>query len=131
DREHDREDCADELPPHYTALSIGVRASPEEVRSAYRRAALATHPDKGGDSAAFLLVVRAFEVLSDHIARQKYDLAWRAELYQELGGGKDVAEQAAIRQKFLARKERPACRLRTNGTAAQAPTMKSWNLCSC
>ncbi|CAE8636566.1 unnamed protein product [Polarella glacialis] len=95
DREHDREVCSDELPPHYTALSIGVLATPEEVRSAYRRAALATHPDKGGDSAAFLLVVRAFEVLSDHIARQKYDLAWRAELYQELGGGKDVAEQAA------------------------------------
>ncbi|CAE8587535.1 unnamed protein product [Polarella glacialis] len=96
DREHDHDDCSDELPPHYAALSIGVRATPEEVRSAYRRAALATHPDKGGDSTVFLLVVRAFEVLSDHIARQRYDLAWRAELYQELGGGKDdVAEQAA------------------------------------
>ncbi|CAE8631777.1 unnamed protein product [Polarella glacialis] len=95
DGEHGREDCSDELPPHYAALSIGVRAAPGEVRSAYRRAALATHRDKGGDSAAFLLVVRAFEVLSDHTAREKYDLAWRAELYQELGGGKDdVAEEA-------------------------------------
>ncbi|CAE8582096.1 unnamed protein product [Polarella glacialis] len=96
----------DELPPHYTALSIGVRASPEEVRSAYRRAALATHPDKGGDSAAFLLVVRAFEVLSDHIARQKYDLAWRAELYQELGGGKTVAEQAATSSEVSGQKRK-------------------------
>ncbi|CAE8611132.1 unnamed protein product [Polarella glacialis] len=94
DREHDREVCSEEFPPHYTALSIGVCATPEEVRSAYRRAALATHPDKGGDSAAFLLVVRAFEVLSDHNARRKYDLAWRAELYEELDGGKDVAKQA-------------------------------------
>ncbi|CAE8610112.1 unnamed protein product [Polarella glacialis] len=106
DSEHDREDCSDELPPHYTALSIGVRASPEEVRSAYRRAALATHPDKGGDSAVFLLVVRAFEVLSDHIARQKYDLVWRAELYQELGGGKDVAEQDASSSEFPGQKRK-------------------------
>jgi len=43
------------------------------MRSAYRRRALATHPDKGGNAPEFLEVVEAFEVLSDRVRRAAYD----------------------------------------------------------
>ena len=45
---------------------LGVRrgASPDEVRAAWRRRVLATHPDRGGDEAAFADVSEAYRVLS-------------------------------------------------------------------
>eukprot|EP00747_Dinoflagellata_sp_TGD_P178723 gnl/TRDRNA2_/TRDRNA2_28189_c0_seq2.p1 gnl/TRDRNA2_/TRDRNA2_28189_c0~~gnl/TRDRNA2_/TRDRNA2_28189_c0_seq2.p1 ORF type:complete len:494 (+),score=93.43 gnl/TRDRNA2_/TRDRNA2_28189_c0_seq2:69-1550(+) len=54
---------------------LGVRRDADDslIRSAYRRRALATHPDKGGQAALFLEVVHAFEVLSDRGKRAAYD----------------------------------------------------------
>ncbi|CAE7218607.1 hyou1 [Symbiodinium sp. CCMP2592] len=49
----------------YTALGVSVSAGEADIRSAYRRRALATHPDKGGSAEAFRLVVKAFETLAD------------------------------------------------------------------
>jgi hypothetical protein len=45
---------------------LGVRpgASLDEVRAAWRRRVLATHPDRGGDEAAFAEVTEAYRVLS-------------------------------------------------------------------
>ena len=57
----------------YAALDVLQTASEKEIRSAYRRRALATHPDKGGSSADFLLVVKAFETLCDVQRRRAYD----------------------------------------------------------
>jgi hypothetical protein len=44
---------------------LGVRphATTEEVRRAFRRAALAAHPDRGGDPSAFRALVVARDVL--------------------------------------------------------------------
>ena len=39
-------------------------ATDNEIRSAYRRRALSTHPDKGGSAEAFRSVVSAFETLT-------------------------------------------------------------------
>jgi hypothetical protein len=41
---------------------LGVRrdATPSELRSAWRRAARATHPDRGGDAADFAVVASAY-----------------------------------------------------------------------
>ena len=40
---------------------------------AYKRQALAAHPDKGGCAEAFHAVTRAFETLYDAAARTRYD----------------------------------------------------------
>lgn len=42
-------------------LNVGKSASADEIRSAFRRAAKATHPDHGGSAAAFRNVREAYE----------------------------------------------------------------------
>ena len=62
---------------HYDVLGLvgeGKSASTEEIKRAYKSAALRCHPDKnGGDVAAFVAVNRAFETLSDPASRRAYD----------------------------------------------------------
>ena len=59
---------------HYDVLGISRDAGAAEVRRAYRKKALATHPDKtNGESDAFLAVGEAFRVLSDRGLREAYD----------------------------------------------------------
>ena len=61
-------------PSHYDVLGITRAAGAAEVRRAYRRKALETHPDKThGESAAFLAVGEANRVLSDRGLRAAYD----------------------------------------------------------
>jgi hypothetical protein len=43
-------------------LGVAQGATAEEIKRAFRVAALRTHPDRGGDEAAFIEVRRAFEV---------------------------------------------------------------------
>jgi curved DNA-binding protein CbpA len=61
---------------YYVILGIEPNARPDEVRSAYRRAARAHHPDLNpGDVAAadrFKRVQEAYEVLSDPARRAAY-----------------------------------------------------------
>ena len=63
------------LASHYDVLGLvgeGKSASTEEIKRAYKSAALRCHPDKnGGDVAAFVAVNRAFETLSDPAAQRK------------------------------------------------------------
>mmetsp|Transcript_41650 Transcript_41650/g.114914 ORF Transcript_41650/g.114914 Transcript_41650/m.114914 type:complete len:457 (+) Transcript_41650:71-1441(+) len=59
----------------YDELCVARTATMEEIRSGYRKRALATHPDKGGSREVFLKVVHAFEVLSDSTSRTQYDYA--------------------------------------------------------
>lgn len=46
---------------------LGVRpgASARQVRAAWRRRVLATHPDRGGNEAAFAEVLEAYRALGD------------------------------------------------------------------
>lgn len=57
----------------YALLGVSSSATFTEIRGAYRRAALRTHPDKGGDSTAFQLVAVAFDTLSHEPLRAAYD----------------------------------------------------------
>lgn len=59
---------------HYDTLGVGRSATAAEVRTAYRKKALYSHPDKGGDPALFLRVSAAFEVLGNEASRAAYDL---------------------------------------------------------
>jgi curved DNA-binding protein CbpA len=63
-------------PDPYVVLGVRRRASPEEIARAYRRAALATHPDGGGSGAGserFRAVSDAYHVLRDPGRRAGYD----------------------------------------------------------
>lgn len=57
----------------YQVLGILPSASQEEIRAAFKRQALAVHPDKGGDKHRFHAVLDAFETLSDLSMRALYD----------------------------------------------------------
>lgn len=60
---------------HYAALGIARGASVGEVRRAFRRLALETHPDRAGaqSTATFQRISEAYGVLSDPARRASYD----------------------------------------------------------
>ncbi len=65
---------------HYEALELPENASAADIRRAYRRLVLLTHPDRTPDPAAharYLDVNAAYEVLSDPGRRAAYDFARR------------------------------------------------------
>mmetsp|Transcript_69057 Transcript_69057/g.225147 ORF Transcript_69057/g.225147 Transcript_69057/m.225147 type:complete len:418 (+) Transcript_69057:62-1315(+) len=57
----------------YDVLEVEVGASGQDIRAAFKRRALAVHPDKGGCKEDFQRVLLAFETLSDSTVRAKYD----------------------------------------------------------
>src|SRR5690606_2111698 len=73
-----------ELKDYYELLGVNEYAQPEEVKRAYRKHAHICHPDRnpGAPVAAerFKGVLEAYEVLSDPVRRQQYDLLRRAPL---------------------------------------------------
>ncbi len=75
---------------YYEVLSVAREASTEDVRKAYRQAALKNHPDRNpGDAEAegrFKEATDAFQVLSDDQKRGRYDQFGHAGLE---GGGSD------------------------------------------
>lgn len=75
----------------YETLGIPPTASAEQIKSAYRRRAKETHPDKGNDGAEFALVAKAYAVLSDPDMRARYDD----------GGGIDEIPIASVTQAMV------------------------------
>ncbi|KAK2743001.1 hypothetical protein FQN55_007631 [Onygenales sp. PD_40] len=67
---------------HYTVLGVAQSATSEDIRKAYKKKAIETHPDKNGDAPesvdAFQKVQDAFEILYDDEKRKKYDKAQRS-----------------------------------------------------
>lgn len=59
---------------YYEVLGVSKSASPDEIKKAFRRAAVKHHPDKeGGNETKFKEVNEAYEVLKDSEKRQRYD----------------------------------------------------------
>ena len=57
----------------YQILNVEETASAEDIKKAYRRAALRNHPDKGGDEEKFKAACVAHSILSDEEKRAVYD----------------------------------------------------------
>jgi len=58
---------------YYEVLGVDKQASVDEIKKAFRRAAIDHHPDRGGDEAKFKEINEAYEVLKDDKKRQRYD----------------------------------------------------------
>ena len=57
---------------YYEVLGVSKSASPDEIKKAFRRLAVETHPDRGGDETKFKEVNEAYEVLKDSEKRKRY-----------------------------------------------------------
>lgn len=73
---------------YYEVLGVGKNASADEIKKAFRRAAVQHHPDKeGGDETKFKEINEAYEVLKDDKKRQRYDQFGHAGVGGASGGG--------------------------------------------
>ena len=76
----------------YDVLGVGKNASPDELKSAYRKLAVKHHPDKNpGDKVAedkFKEASEAYGILSDKSKKENYDNFGHAAF--ENGGGGQV-----------------------------------------
>ena len=76
---------------YYEVLGVQKSASADEIKKAYRKAAMKYHPDRNpGDKEAeakFKEVGEAYEVLSDDSKRQRYDQFGFAGVDPSYGGG--------------------------------------------
>lgn len=79
---------------YYEILEISKGASKEEIKKAYRKQAIAHHPDKNpGDKQAeerFKEAAEAYEVLSDDQKRARYDQYGHAGMGGNAGGGQHM-----------------------------------------
>lgn len=71
----------------YELLGADPNASDAELKKAFRKKALAAHPDKGGDPEVFKEVTNAYEVLSDPDRRDMYDRFGEDALNEGMGAG--------------------------------------------
>ena len=72
---------------YYELLGLSKSASADEVKKAFRKAAIEHHPDRGGDEAKFKEINEAYEVLKDPSKKQRYDQFGHAGVGGNGGGG--------------------------------------------
>jgi hypothetical protein len=60
----------------YLVLKVSSEALPEEIKSAWKKASLIHHPDRGGTEEEQKKINHAYRVLSDPIQRQEHDKYW-------------------------------------------------------
>lgn len=73
---------------YYEVLGVPKGASADEIKKAFRKAAVKHHPDKaGGNETKFKEINEAYEVLKDQQKRQRYDQFGHAGVGGNGGGG--------------------------------------------
>ena len=58
---------------YYNVLGVDKSASETELKSAYKKASMQHHPDRGGSEAKFKEINEAYSALKDPQKRQLYD----------------------------------------------------------
>jgi molecular chaperone DnaJ len=71
---------------YYDVLGVPKGASADEIKKAFRRAAIEHHPDRGGDETKFKEINEAYEVLKDDAKRKRYDQFGHAGVGGSAGG---------------------------------------------
>lgn len=99
----------------YDILGIDKSASVDDVRKAYKRKALATHPDKLNPDATederihaetqFRKVNEAFNILSDSRQRQAYDVHFNAKDQRKRTPSEDLERRMKERAEWARRQE--------------------------
>ena len=77
-----QEQKPDEAPTFYAVLGVKRKASPDEIKKAYRLAARTWHPDVNKEPDAheqFIKIQNAYEILKEDMTRRKYDAALKFE----------------------------------------------------
>jgi len=57
----------------YDDLAVDKKATPDQIKKAFRKKAKQTHPDNGGNSNEFRTIAKAYNILSDDEKRKRYD----------------------------------------------------------
>lgn len=85
---------------YYDLLGVSVTATDAEIKRGYRKMAIKTHPDKNPDDAAaaekFQAVSEAYQVLSDHDLRERYDKFGKEEAQPTEGFDDPVAFASSV-----------------------------------
>ncbi len=58
---------------YYETLGVDKKATPDDIKKAFRKLAQKHHPDKGGEEAKFKEITEAYSILSDDKKRREYD----------------------------------------------------------
>ncbi|KAM7262695.1 hypothetical protein ACFE04_000378 [Oxalis oulophora] len=86
---------------YYEILGVAKNSSQDDLKKAYRKAAIKNHPDKGGDPEKFKELAQAYEVLSDPEKREIYDQYGEDALKEGMGGGGGGHDPFDIFQSFF------------------------------
>ncbi|GAV64641.1 DnaJ domain-containing protein/DnaJ_CXXCXGXG domain-containing protein/DnaJ_C domain-containing protein [Cephalotus follicularis] len=86
---------------YYEILGVSKNASQDDLKKAYKKAAIKNHPDKGGDPEKFKELAQAYEVLSDPEKREIYDQYGEDALKEGMGGGGVAHDPFDIFQSFF------------------------------
>ena len=100
----------------YEVLGVAPDAAADDVRKAYRLRLRQTHPDTGGDAAAFVQVQRAWELVATPEARAAYDRG------HGFGGAGYAPAGAAGRSAFSRRTTRSGSCRRRHPIPPSSPT---------
>ncbi|KAK7113286.1 dnaJ homolog subfamily C member 10-like [Littorina saxatilis] len=88
----------------YAILGVEKSASAKEIRKAFKKLAISTHPDKNTDDPEahnkFLIITRAYEVLKDEELRKKYDLHGEEGLSEDFNRGRQYESWQYYQQNF-------------------------------
>jgi hypothetical protein len=86
-----------ELPECLEILGLRPPLTLDDVKQCYLAKAMASHPDRGGDPAAFVRLQKAFEEANDYVKFKASKLEWLASKIEAYSQQQEVATEAIER----------------------------------